>query len=98
MQRSRYLEELQNAIRAVHGCESRHVSTSRVASQFEGATAWEGEVETFELAGHPIAKRAHAWGYVDGGQLRSTAVLEIPPEDSPSTAVDAAIAAQARSI
>lgn len=96
MQRNKYIEQLQEAIRAVHGCDSRHVSTSRVKSQFEGVTAWVGEVETFDLEGHPKAKRCHAWGYVDGGQFRSTAVLELPPVDSPSSAVDVAIAAKSK--
>lgn len=97
MQRSKYIQQLQEAIRAVHGCESRHVSTSRVVAQFEGTTAWDGEVETFDLIDHPKAKKCHGWGYVDGDQFRSTAVLELPPVDSPSTAVDAAIAAKSKS-
>jgi hypothetical protein len=96
MPQSSYIQQLQDAIRAIHGCESRHVSTSRVISQFEGATAWEGEVETFELIGHPKAQRAYAWGHEEAGQLRTTAVLEIPPVNSPSTAVDVAIAAKGR--
>lgn len=96
MPQSSYIQQLQDAIRAVHGCESRHVGTSRVVSRFEGATAWEGEVETFDLIGHPKAQRAHAWGYEDGGQFRTTAVLEVPPVDSPSSAVDVAIAAKGR--
>ena len=91
MQRSNYIRQLQDAILAVHGCESHHVATSRVVSQFEGQTAWDGEVETFDLIGHPKAERCHAWGFVDDGQLRSTAVLELPPVNSPSTAVDTAI-------
>jgi len=96
MQRADYIRQLQDAIRAVHGCESRHVSTSRVVSKFEGKTAWDGEVETFDLIGHARAKRAHAWGYVEGWQFRSTAVLELPPVDSPSSAVDVVIAAKTR--
>ncbi len=63
MQRSKYLSQLKEAIRAVHSCDSLHVSTSRVKAEFEGATAWDGEVETFDLISHPKAKRCHAWGY-----------------------------------
>jgi hypothetical protein len=58
--------------------------------------AWDGEVETFDLNGHPKAKRCHAWGYVDAGQFKVTAVLELLLVDSLSTAVDAAIAAEAK--
>jgi hypothetical protein len=92
-----YLRKLQEAIRAVHGCESRHVSTAPVTECFEGKLAWTGDVEVFDLDGHPKAKRCYAWGYDDNGTLRTTAVLEIPPVDSPEMAVTVAIASKARS-
>jgi hypothetical protein len=60
-------------------------------------TTWEGEVEIFDLVGHPKARRCHAWGNEDGDEFRSTAVVEIPPVDSPSSAVDAAIAVKSKS-
>lgn len=91
-----YIRKLQGAIRAVHGCGSRHVSTAPVTEYFEGKLAWTGEVETFDLQGHPKAQRCHAWGYDDTGTFRSTAVLEIPPVDSPSSAVTVAIAAKSK--
>lgn len=91
-----YIQTLQEAILAVHGCESRHVATSPVTEIFEGETAWTGEVETFEITGHPKAKRCYAWAYNDDGTMRTTAVLEVPPVDSPSSAVTLAIAAKAR--
>jgi hypothetical protein len=91
-----YIARLQEAIRAVHGCGSRHVSTAPVTEYFEGKLAWTGEVETFDLDGHPKAKRCYAWGYDDNGKLKSTAVLELPPVDSPSSAVTVAIAAKAK--
>lgn len=49
-----------------------------------------GYVETFNLAGHPKAKRAYAWSHRSGkddSDERFVAVLEIPPVDSPQTAV-----------
>ena len=57
---------------------------------------WEGIVEVFTLTGHSKAKRAYRWRTVTGENARYTAVLELPPVDSPNTAVRAAIAAQAR--
>lgn len=96
MQREDYLKGLQDAIRVVHGSESRHLTTSAVKSVFEGSTAWEGEIETFELLSHPKARKCHTWGFVENGQLKTTAVLELPPVDSPSSAVDVALAAKAR--
>ena len=89
-----YIAELIVAIRAVHGCSAAHVSTTPVKEVFKGQTVWDGEVETFDLSGHPKAKRAYAWGYPNGkGGLEVVAVLEIPPVESPITAVRAAIAA-----
>lgn len=96
MKPKNYIQKLQEAILAVHGCESTHAGTNRVISEFEGKTIWDGEVETFDLIGHPKAVRCHAWGYEEYGQLRTTAVLELPPVDSPSKAVDVAIAAKAK--
>lgn len=93
-----YLAELQHAIKQLHGCEARHVATTPVKEVFKGQTVWEGEVETFDLTGHAKAKRAYAWGYPNGrGGLEVVAVLEIPPVESPQTAVKAAIVARARS-
>jgi hypothetical protein len=75
--------ELQNAIRATHGCESRWEASVRVEEKFEGETAWNGIVEVFALVDHPKAKYAYAWTYRDGNQNRTTVVLKIPPVDSP---------------
>jgi len=89
-----YLEEVQHAIKQLHGCESKHVETVPVKEVFKGKTVWEGDVEVFDLTGHPKAKRAYAWGYPNGkGGLEVVAVLEIPPVESPVTAVRAAIVA-----
>lgn len=93
-----YIQKLREAIRAVHGCDSRYIATTPVKEVFQGQTAWEGDVETFELLGHPKAPRCYAWGFEDEGRLISTAVLEMPPVDSPSMAVTVAIAAKARQL
>lgn len=90
------IANLQKAIRAMHGCESRFVESVPVHEVFRGETAWRGTVEVFDLIGHAKAKRAYAWSYQDGDEIKSTAVLEIPPVDSPQTAVMVAIAAKAR--
>ena len=57
---------------------------------FRGQTAWRGEVEVFDIAGHPKAKRCYAWSHlygVDDEQTRFVAVLEIPPVVDAITAV-----------
>jgi len=57
---------------------------------FRGETVWKGEVEVYDLTGHPKAKRAYAWSHLDGkgdDRERFVAVLEIPPVESAVTAV-----------
>jgi hypothetical protein len=49
-----------------------------------------------DLMGHPNAKRVYAWTYGDGAQNTTVAVLEIPPVDSPQSAVKVAVAAKGR--
>jgi hypothetical protein len=56
-------------------------------------------VEVFDLNGHPKAKRAYGWTHLDGNQderERFVAVLEIPPVESPVTAVRASIVADGK--
>jgi hypothetical protein len=89
-------QTIRHAIRETHGCEARHVESVPVHEVFRGETAWQGTVEVFDLIGHPKAKRAYAWSFKDGNAIKSVAVLEIPPVDSPQTAVKVAIAAKAR--
>jgi predicted nucleotidyltransferase component of viral defense system len=91
------ITKLKDAIRAMHGCESLHVESVAVKEVFEGQTAWETKVEVFDLVGHRQAKRAYAWSYRDANQNKTFAVLEIPPVDSPESAVKVAIASKARS-
>lgn len=58
-----------------------------------------GNVEVFELHGHPKAKRAYAWSHKDGPDdsgERFVTVLEIPPVVSPETAVKVAVASEIR--
>ena len=89
----REVTELKDAIRVTHGCESLHVESVLVKEVFDGQTAWEGTVEVFDLVGHLKAKRAYAWSYRGGDETKSVAVLEIPPVDSPQSAVRVALAA-----
>ena len=90
------ITELKDAIRAMHGCESLHVESVPVKEVFEGQAAWEGTVEVFDLVGHPKAKRAYAWSHRDADQNKTVAVLEIPPVDSPQSAVKVAIASKGK--
>ena len=87
------IEEQKRAILAVHGATARHVESVPVREVFRKLVAREGVVEVYDIQGHPKAKRCYAWTVEESGQLKTTAVLEIPPVDSPQTAVKIAIAA-----
>ena len=98
MDRDAYLSEIQTAFRVLHGCEAEFMYTVPVKESFRGKTAWEGDVELFKITGHPKTSFAYAWGYPkDSGKgWEITTVLELPPVDSPETAVKVAIAARAK--
>ncbi len=84
---------LTEAILAVHGCSAAHSWTAQVHESWEGQTVWQGEVEVFTLSGHPRTDTAYAWNFVaDSGKTQSVAVLKVPPIETPSDAVRAAIA------
>ena len=64
------------------------------------ATVWEGNVEVFELQGHPEADKCYAWMHRESGatgnvlnseNVRLITVLGKRPVDSPEVAVRAAI-------
>jgi hypothetical protein len=66
---------------------------------FRGETLWNGDVEVFDLTGHPKAKRAFGWSHPEGKEdkdERFVTVLEIPPVKSAQTAVQASIVAEVR--
>lgn len=86
-----YLQELRDAIKRLHGCESKHLTTAAVVETSQGETVWKGEVEIFALIDHPTAKRCFAWAHETDEGKRYVAVLELPPVTSAQTAVRAAI-------
>ena len=93
-----HIVRLQNAIRQLNGCETKYIESLTVSESFlsfQKNTLWQVEVAVFEIYNHPQAKRAYAWSYtVDNKDTTYVVVLEIPPVNSPQTAVQAAIAAQ----
>lgn len=90
-----YIEAIQDAIHRLHGCESRHIESVPVHEEFQGQTVWDGQVEVFELIGHPKAALCYAWGQHTGKgdkESRYVIVLKVPPVDTPIAAVMASIA------
>jgi len=89
-----YIETLKATILRLHGCQADHVKTVPVTETFQGKTVWQGNVEVFNIRGHPKALTCYAWAHAsdkDEQGKRYVAVLAMPPVDSPQTAVKAAI-------
>jgi hypothetical protein len=90
------LPALQDAIRHLHGVESRHVATQHVREEHGGELVFERDVEVFDLIAHPKAKRAYAWSEATtGSKRRFFAVLHAGPVDSAISAVRGSIVADA---
>ena len=87
---------LQSVILHRHACESSWVESLPVHDVFGGQIIWQGFVEVFSLSGHPKTRIAYAWidheWSNDTGKRVETG-LEIPPVDSPLTAVWASMTA-----
>ena len=95
-----YIDRLQVAVSQLHNCGAVYRATVPVHEQFKGQTVWKGEVEVFDLNGHPKAKRACAWSHREGPDdqgERFVAVLEIQPVDSAQRAVQVQIVKDAKS-
>jgi hypothetical protein len=97
--RQNYLTRLLVAVQRLHNCTAIWRETVPVHETFRGQTVWRGEVEVFDLTGHPQARRCYAWSHREGPRdhgERFVAVLEIPPVKSARTAVQVSIARDAR--
>ena len=94
---SERIANIQKAVEEHAGCAATHRESAPVTEGYLDEIAWEGVVEVFDLDGHPKAKRCYGWHYEDeNGKKLGKIVLEIPPVDSPQTAVRVSVAAKAR--
>jgi hypothetical protein len=94
-----YIAQVYAAVTQLHNCGATWRETVPVHEVFRGETVWQGDVEVFDLTGHPKAKRAYAWSHLDGDKderTRYVAVLEIPPVVSAETAVRVQIVKDAK--
>ena len=78
----------------MHKCGSTHVESVPVHEVFQGQTVWQGDVEVFNLIGHPKAKRCYGWSY--GEPEEFITILELPPVDSPQSAVKVGVSYQVK--
>lgn len=85
-----YIARLEAAIMQSHGCGAIWHKTVPVHEVLCDRTVWKGDVEVFNLKGHPRAKRCYGWLHCNGKNdeaERFVIVLEILPVESASTAV-----------
>lgn len=97
--RQDYLARIQVAIQQLHQCGAAYRKTVPVKEVFRGKTIWQGDVEVFDINGHPKAKRCYGWSHAEGKDdkgERFVTVLEIPPVSSPESAVKVAIVSEVR--
>jgi hypothetical protein len=85
------IHELRDAIRLAHGCDARWVMSVAVREPY-----WSGEVQVFQLVGHPSADRCYAWSQLIGPERRAHAVLNGATVQSAAEAVRATIMARER--
>ena len=76
----------------LHNCGAAWRETAPVHEVFRGQTVWDGEVEVFDLTGHPKAKRCHGWRYGDPEQFIT--ILELPPVTDAYSAVKVGVSHQ----
>jgi hypothetical protein len=89
-----YISRVQVAMMQLHNCSATWRESVPVHEVFRGQTVWKGEVEVFDLQGHPKAKRAYGWSHPEGQDdkgERFVTALEIPPVVSAETAVRVSI-------
>jgi hypothetical protein len=87
MNRTALRIRLSAAILQTHGVQAQWVTSTPIQEKAKGATAWRGDVETFELVRHPEAKYCYAWAQDMGENSELIMVLKIPPVNSALDAV-----------
>ena len=68
---SDYIAEIQAVFLKLHGVDAEYVETVPVVEEFQGETVWQGDVEVFDIRGHPKATRGYGWGYATGEEERA---------------------------
>ena len=89
--RTEYLATLKAAIALKHQCQSFHRERVFVQTPVNGGVEpWQGDVEVFDLMGHPKAEMCYAWTIPEPAGIKILTVLESAVVDSPGKAVQAA--------
>ena len=88
--------DLRITVETMHHCSTRHEATPPIRETFQNEIVWERVAESFAQTGHPKPKRCYVWSYQNNGETQNAFTMQIPPVESPITAVWVAIAAEAR--
>ncbi|MEO7166310.1 MAG: hypothetical protein ABI787_05995 [Spartobacteria bacterium] len=86
------IADLEAEIQAVHGCKSRYCRTVHVRESDASGASWDDFVKVFDLLEHPEAECCYAWRERAGNQPKIVTVLNLPPIDSPESAVRTVLA------
>jgi hypothetical protein len=80
-----YIERIKQGIFHLRKSNAQHVGSVPVAEVFQGRTIWKGEVEVFDLSGHPKVKRSYARTHGEPEEFMTS--LELPPVTDAQSAV-----------
>jgi hypothetical protein len=86
-----YVERLRQAVEKLQGCSATHNATVFVHIE----SLWQGDVEVFELLGHPVAEKCYAWldlRLISGAESDCFAFLHGASVTSAKEAVQASLA------
>ena len=87
-----YIERLKQVIFHLHNASPIWVESVPVEEIFGGKTLWKGDVEVFDLTGHPKAKRCYGWTHGDPEEFIT--ILELPPVTDAKSAVKVGVSYQ----
>lgn len=85
MKKNDYIAQFQTMIQQLHNCTAVWHSTVLVHDVLQGRIVWEGDVEVFDLTGHPTAKRCYGWSNGEPGAC--VTILQSPTVRSPLDAI-----------
>ena len=99
---SERIDNLKLLIERQEKCRATHLESAVIKERYDNRVIWEGVVETFQLEGHPTAKRAYAWvrpqSGADSPEPEYMVVLGIPPANSAQDAVKVAVVNHIRNL
>ena len=92
MSNPEYIGRVKLTVEHLHNCIAVHRETVPVREVFKGETLWQGDVEVFDLTGHPKAKRCYGWSYGEPEEIIT--ILELPPVTDAQSAVKVGVSYQ----